>query len=184
MRNIVTYALASLRCLAYYCVSLNLSECQPVCQCPFFYLSVYLLSTSIYEWHNYNGADKGLGCMGINNNKFGLTSLCGLTIRIQSMSCVLWLVTAQWNCDYNFVGCGGSLVDSSPFVRRVVGSNPTLGTMLGPWASPSLAVVCGALAWSSDTVSVLWRERLWGVVDLKRRYWNRMNEWLADLLEL
>ena len=25
-------------------------------------------------------------------------------------------------------GCGGSLVDSSPFVRRVAGSNPALAT--------------------------------------------------------
>jgi len=27
---------------------------------------------------------------------------------------------------YHHVGCGGSLVDSSPFVRRVAGTNPTL----------------------------------------------------------
>ena len=26
------------------------------------------------------------------------------------------------------MGCGGSLVDSAPFVRRVAGSNPTLAT--------------------------------------------------------
>src|SRR6218665_1379249 len=41
---------------------------------------------------------------------------------------------------------GGSLVDSSPFVRRVTGSNPALAATLGPWASPSLAVACGASA--------------------------------------
>jgi len=31
----------------------------------------------------------------------------------------------------------------------------------GPWASPSLAVACGASTWNSDTVSLLCRERLW-----------------------
>ena len=46
----------------------------------------------------------------------------------------------------------------------------------GPWASPSLKVVCGASAWNSDKVSVLCRERLWVVVDLKRRYRNSLNE--------
>src|SRR6218665_1713286 len=38
----------------------------------------------------------------------------------------------------------GSLVESTPFVRRVVSSNPALATTEGPWASPSLAVACGA----------------------------------------
>ena len=40
---------------------------------------------------------------------------------------------------------GGLLVDSMPFIRRAVGSNPALATTWGPWASPSLAVACGAL---------------------------------------
>ena len=43
-------------------------------------------------------------------------------------------------------GHGGSLVDSSLFVQRVVGSNPTLAASWGPWVSLSLAVACGALA--------------------------------------
>jgi len=34
---------------------------------------------------------------------------------------------------------------------------------------------CGASAWNSDTVSVLCRERLWVVVDLKKRYRNSLN---------
>ena len=55
---------------------------------------------------------------------------------------------------------------------------PALADMYGPWASPSLAVACGALAWNSDTVSVLCRERLWEVVTLKRRYRNSLNEWM------
>ena len=36
---------------------------------------------------------------------------------------------AQWWC-------------SLPSVRKVAGSNPTLATTLGPWASPSLVVAC------------------------------------------
>ena len=46
--------------------------------------------------------------------------------------------------------------------------------------SPSLAVACGASGWNSDTVSVLCRERFWVVVDLKRRYRNRLNEWMNE----
>src|SRR6218665_828639 len=42
------------------------------------------------------------------------------------------------------MGRGGSLVDSSPFVRRVVGSNPALAAAWGPWKSTSLSVACGA----------------------------------------
>ena len=41
------------------------------------------------------------------------------------------------------VGGGGALVDSTPFVRRVAGSNPALAAKYGPWASPSLAVTSG-----------------------------------------
>ena len=39
---------------------------------------------------------------------------------------------------YNAVGCGVSLVDTKPFVRRVVGSNPALVATQGPWASRSV----------------------------------------------
>ena len=55
-----------------------------------------------------------------------------------------------WN-----VALGGSLVYLSPFVRRVVGSNPALVATQGHWASPSLAVESGASAWNFDTASVL-----------------------------
>src|SRR6218665_422401 len=45
---------------------------------------------------------------------------------------------------YNYllilVGRGGTLVDSMPFDRKVVGSNPILAARQGPWASPSLTV--------------------------------------------
>jgi len=40
----------------------------------------------------------------------------------------------------NIVGSGGSLVDLTPFIRRIAGSNPTVAATYGPWASPSLAV--------------------------------------------
>src|SRR6218665_1650770 len=42
-----------------------------------------------------------------------------------------------------FVGRGGTLVDSMPLDRKVVGSNPILAvspSRQGPWASPSLTV--------------------------------------------
>ena len=42
--------------------------------------------------------------------------------------------------------CGGTLVESMPFDRRVVGSNPALAAMYGPWASPSLTVACNSSA--------------------------------------
>ena len=41
------------------------------------------------------------------------------------------------------VGRGGSLVDSTPIVRRVMGSNPSVAATQILWASPSLAVACG-----------------------------------------
>ena len=34
------------------------------------------------------------------------------------------------------MGRGGALVESMPFARRVVGSNPALAAMYGPWTSP------------------------------------------------
>ena len=83
---------------------------------------------------------------------------------------------------YWMLGRGGSLVDWSPFVRRVVDSNPALIATCGSWASPSLAVayMYGASVWNSDTVSVLYRERLWVEVDLKRRYRNGLHEWMME----
>ena len=40
----------------------------------------------------------------------------------------------------------------------------------------SIQLLCGASARNSDTVSVLCRERLWVVEDLKGRYRNGRNE--------
>src|SRR6218665_3666734 len=37
---------------------------------------------------------------------------------------------------------GGSLLESIAIDQRVVGSNPALAAMYGPWASPSLTVAC------------------------------------------
>ena len=37
---------------------------------------------------------------------------------------------------YHYVGCGGVLVETMTFNRRVLGSTPTLATTQGPWASP------------------------------------------------
>jgi len=48
--------------------------------------------------------------------------------------------------------------------------------------SPSLAVACGASVWNSGTVSVLCREHLWVVVDLKRCARNSLNEWMNEHL--
>ena len=97
-------------------------------------------------------------------------------------------LSAFWRCIFNdswtakciFVRRGGSLVDSSSFVWRVVGSNPALFATYGPRASPSLTVASGASAWNSDIVSVLCQERPWVVVDLKRRYRNCLIDWLND----
>ena len=44
----------------------------------------------------------------------------------------------------------------------------------------SLTVACGASAWNSGTVYVLCRERLWVVVDLKRRQRNSLNAWMSE----
>ena len=61
---------------------------------------------------------------------------------------------------------------------RIMGSNPPLAAKWGPWASASLTVACGALAWNSGTVSVLWRERFWVDADMKRRYRDGLNEFM------
>ena len=41
---------------------------------------------------------------------------------------------------------GGSVVGSVPWLLKVVGSNPTPAVNGGPWAHPSLVVVCSSLA--------------------------------------
>src|SRR6218665_346628 len=53
-----------------------------------------------------------------------------------------------------FVGRGCALVESIPFDRRVVGSNPALDAMQEPWASPSLTVAVALRPVNSDTVSI------------------------------
>ena len=45
-----------------------------------------------------------------------------------------------------FVGRGGALAKSTPFVRRVMGSTQALAATYGSWASPSLTVACGISA--------------------------------------
>ena len=71
------------------------------------------------------------------------------------------------------MGRGGSLLDSSPFVRRVAGSNPALAATQGPWASPSLTVASGASEWNSDKRAVQGRQS-WGLGGRDtRRFWAR-----------
>ena len=77
------------------------------------------------------------------------------------------------------VGCGGSLVDSTPFVRMVMGSNPAEAAMKGPWARPFHSQLPVALRCvNSGTVSVLCLERHRVVVDLNRRYRNILNKYI------
>jgi len=38
-----------------------------------------------------------------------------------------------------------AMVESMPFDRKVMGSNPALAAMQRPWVTPSLAVACSAL---------------------------------------
>ena len=71
----------------------------------------------------------------------------------------LFLVKCSQIAAKLWVMCG-ALVESMPFVRRVMGSTPALAATHGPWASPSLTVACGASACNSGTVSVVCGERL------------------------
>ena len=52
----------------------------------------------------------------------------------------------RWSQELMVVGCGGAVVSSVPYDRRVAGSNPTLAAAQGPWASPSLAIACSVSA--------------------------------------
>src|SRR6218665_1292777 len=70
-------------------------------------------------------------------------------------------MSEQTGCDPRYhaisiVGHGGTLVESMPFDRRVVGSNPALAATLGPLASPSLTV---ALCKFRHSVNCCGRER-------------------------
>ena len=55
-------------------------------------------------------------------------------------------IDTQPMSDIHTWGVGGSLVESTPFVRRVMGSTPALTATWEPWASPSLTVANGAPA--------------------------------------
>ena len=74
------------------------------------------------------------------------------------------------------------LVETMPFDRRVVGSNPALAATWWPWASPSLAVACSASACKlRHSVNCCGRELFWVIADLKRRYRNMIrNEWMNE----
>jgi len=72
----------------------------------------------------------------------------------------------------NFMERGGALVELPPFVWRVMGSTHALA------ACRDLGQVLRRFDvkfWHS--ISVLCRDRLWVVEDLKRRYKNSLNEW-------
>ena len=76
---------------------------------------------------------------------------------------------------------GGALVKSMTLNRRVVGSTPTLDANYGPWASPLLTVACELRRETLIQYPCCSRERLWVVVDLKRRYRNGQNERMNEL---
>lgn len=66
--HIVTYTRRG-EVLCAKSVSLNLSSRQHVCPSPFFYLSVYLSSMSVYEWRYYYAViDQRRGSMGMAMN--------------------------------------------------------------------------------------------------------------------
>ena len=66
----------------------------------------------------------------------------------------LWLPVHVCLSRCDMMGHGGVLVESMPFLRRIVGSNPALAATYRPWASPSLTVACIASGVNSDTVSI------------------------------
>jgi len=84
------------------------------------------------------------------------------------------------------VGRGGTLVDSMPLDRNVVGSNPILAATPGTLGKSFGIIYCvycirlpvALRRVNSDTVNYCGRERLWVVVDSKRRYRNIRIEWM------
>ena len=91
-----------------------------------------------------------------------------------------WLVPVHNSVKHiKTVGRGGSLVESTPIVRRVVGGFDSRSIRHLRTLSS-----CGASAWNSDTISVLCQECLWVLVDLKRRYINSLNEWMNEWIRL
>jgi len=82
------------------------------------------------------------------------------------------MLTDNTLCSFQYLwGVGGALVESTPFVRTESHdfdsrSNRHAGTLGKSFTHSCLC----ASAWNSGTVVALCRERLWVVVDLKRRY--------------
>ena len=72
----------------------------------------------------------------VNTDRFNALTSCCTSYITSLLNSPLLSVVAQWQV----------LV---PSIRRVAGSNPTLTSTSGPWASPSLAIAyimwCGAL---------------------------------------
>src|SRR6218665_3008019 len=85
-----------------------------------------------------------------------------------------WLYS--WQALSPFMGYGGALVESMPFDRKVVGSNPTVADTYGPWTSPSLAIArwCFGVKLSNSIRAVLGAPL--SSSRLKMRYRNKQNE--------
>ena len=66
-------------------------------------------------------------------------------VYIIAIVCILCMCDVKLYELIWIVGFGGALVESMPFDRKVVGSNPALAAMQRPWVTPSLAVACSAL---------------------------------------
>jgi len=71
---------------------------------------------------------------------------------------------------YNYYGAWWLIARFGVFRPKGRRFDPRSSRQVGTLISPSLAVACGASAWNSDAVSVLRREVLCVVVDLKRGY--------------
>jgi len=90
----------------------------------------------------------------------------------------IWVRFHLWKYCTSFIHCGmrwlvGRFNAYCPKVRGFKSSSVRYVGTLGK----SFTHNCmWRLAWNSDTVSVLCRERLWIVVDLKRRYRNSLNK--------
>src|SRR6218665_396117 len=69
-------------------------------------------------------------------------------------------------------GRGGALIEPMPFHRRVVGSNPPLASMSGPWANPSLAVACSVSTCKFRHCQLLWSGALPEGSGCEKRYRN------------
>ena len=73
-----------------------------------------------------------------------LSQLIEKELSVNSFTCIFpVLMQGALYFSICFMGHGGSLVDLTPVVQRVAGSNLALAATWGPWASPSLTVACG-----------------------------------------